>query len=180
MSETHRHFFALLPEAHAAARMEGAAQRLLSRHPRLGRPMPRARLHVSLNGLGLGLDPGEPRIRRAVRAAAEVRPPAFRVAFNRVATFGRGEGPRAVVLRGDEGVLGVDLLQTALHAALVEASLVRRRPRAFEAHVTLVRGQGEVPETPVPTISWTVREFLLVHSIVGRGCYDVVARFPLA
>jgi RNA 2',3'-cyclic 3'-phosphodiesterase len=56
--------------------------------------------------------------------------PAFRVSFNRVESFTGG----ALVLRGEEGVVGLELLYDNLSAALC-----RRRMRSFVPHVTLLR-----------------------------------------
>ncbi|MCW5759985.1 MAG: hypothetical protein KIS90_09480, partial [Phenylobacterium sp.] len=84
-----------------------------------------------------------------------------------------------LVLRGDEGVIGVDLLQAALGAALADAGVTPRRRRAFEPHLTLVRDADAAPEVVIAPLAWTAREFLLVHGVAGRPRYDVVARFPL-
>ena len=83
-------------------------------------------------------------------------------------------------MRGDEGVLGVDLLQDEVHVALASAGLAAPRPRPFEAHLTLARGWDAAPERFIAPIAWIVREFVLIHSYVGEGRYEIAARFPLA
>lgn len=173
-----RYFFALQPPPAATDEIVRLTERLRGRR-RLGPPTGRGRHHVSLAGLGGGAAPLDDWSRRAVEVVAAVRPPAFRVAFNRVAAFGRGE-TKALVLRGDEGVLGVDLLRGEIHGALAAAGLARSRERAFEAHLTLGRGPDASPEAFITPIAWTVREFVLIHSYVGESRYEIAARFRLA
>ena len=45
--------------------------------------------------------------------------------------------------------------------------------------MTLLYGDRLVAERPVDSVSWAVREFALVHSLLGRSRYNVLARFPL-
>jgi 2'-5' RNA ligase len=136
------------------------------------------RLHISLKGMGTCAEPAAHDARRALGAMSAVRRPPFRVAFNRAAAFGRGDG-RVLVLRGDEGVLGVDLLRAEIHAALAGIGLAAPRAGPFEAHLTLVRGWDATPETFIAPITWTVREFVLIHSYVGETRYEIAGRFPL-
>jgi len=48
--------------------------------------------------------------------------------------------------------------------------------RAFTPHVTLWYGEREIAENPIEPIGWTVREFVLIHSLRGHTC---LARWPL-
>ena len=46
--------------------------------------------------------------------------------------------------------------------------------------MTLLYGDRFVADEPVkPPIRWAVHEFVLVHSLLGRSRYNVLARFPL-
>lgn len=175
----HNCFFGFQPNEPASRQMDGVARRLVRTRCGLGRPMSARRRHVSLSSLGVDDRPMDDRARRGVEAVAGLRAPAFQVAFNRIASFSGGGDQRALVLRGDEGVLGVDLLQAAIHGALAEAGLVARRLRPFEAHLTLVRGRDRLEEVFIRPIAWTVREFVLIHSYVGETRYEVAGRFPL-
>jgi 2'-5' RNA ligase len=51
--------------------------------------------------------------------------------------------------------------------------------RHYTPHVTLLYGDRLVADRPVDTVSWAVHEFVLVHSLLGRSRYNVLARFPL-
>ena len=54
-------------------------------------------------------------------------------------------------------------------------------PRAphYTPHLTLLYGDRFVADHPVEPVGWTVHEFVLVHSLLGRSRYLLVARFPL-
>jgi 2'-5' RNA ligase len=106
-------FFALHPEAAAARKARRLAERLRLAHGLKGRPITAERLHVSLHSLGDA--PSDQTIAKACEGVSAVAQRPFLVTLNRVATFGGG----ALVLYGDEGVIGIDLLHKALHSALV-------------------------------------------------------------
>ena len=175
----HRYFFALQPDDPASDEIDRVSERLMRERPWLGAPMARRRRHVSLTSIGRDEAPMDDWAGRAVRAVVQIRRPAFDVAFNRLAGFAGGGDLRALVLRGDEGVAGVDHLQATIQAALADAGLAPRRSRPFEAHLTLARGRDASDETFIRPIRWTVREFVLIHSYVGQGRHEIAGRFPL-
>ena len=51
--------------------------------------------------------------------------------------------------------------------------------RKYTPHVTLLYGDRFVADRRVDAVSWAVHEFVLVHSLLGRCRYNVLARFPL-
>ena len=103
--------------------------------------------------------------------ANRVSMPAFRVSFDRVESFIGGP----LVLRGEEGVVGLELLHENLRAVLGN-----KRTRRFVPHVTLLRDKRRLLSSmPIEPIEWTVSEFVLVHSLLGKTTHRVLARFPL-
>jgi 2'-5' RNA ligase len=54
-----------------------------------------------------------------------------------------------------------------------------RRERAFVPHVTLLYDARNVTVQPVDPLGWTVREFVLVHSLLGQTRYRVLGRWTL-
>ena len=99
--------------------------------------------------------------------------PSFRVAFDRAMSFRNG----ALVLSGDDSVIGLEVLQQRLSDVLDG----RPRPaRSFTPHLTLLRDSQRVAAHPIEPISWTVREVVLVHSLLGRTTHRHLARLPLA
>ncbi|HKD21396.1 MAG TPA: hypothetical protein VKB71_05260, partial [Rhizomicrobium sp.] len=50
----------------------------------------------------------------------------------------------------------------------------------FQPHITLARDETRVkPEAVSPPISWTVREIVLVHSLLGKTTHIHLGRWPL-
>jgi 2'-5' RNA ligase len=174
----HKVFFAVRPEPAAAAQMAALAAALARRHGLGGRPTPRERLHLSLSFVGVFKGPPPAAVvEKARAAAATVAAQPFRLALNRVDSW-KGD-PRPLVLTGEEGVIGVEVLQGQVQRALALAGMAPRRAPPFWAHVTLLRDEREAPSEHVEPIAWTVREFVLLDSVAGEGRQDLLARFPL-
>jgi RNA 2',3'-cyclic 3'-phosphodiesterase len=158
-------FFALLPGAEEALQIVGLRERLLLERDLTGRRIATKRLHLSLHTVGAwhGLSPA------AVKAAKDVgdsfsKPP-FEVVFDRAMSFA---GERAFVLRAEaEGAF------TSFHHALgiemKKAGIGRSVSSRFTPHLTLLYGDRMVTERSIEPIRWTVRDFVLVQSLRGRG-----------
>ena len=171
-------YFAVQPPAEAAARTRGLLDGLRGRHPFKARPVAPERLHVSLNHVGHFKRPPGPVIDKARDAAATVRAKPFSVTFNRIGSWPAGDNP-CVVLSGDEGVIGVNLLYSTIHRALVRPGMAPRREAEIAPHLTLVYDKAQVPETLIEPVSWTVEDFVLIYAVHGEGRFDVVGRWPL-
>jgi 2'-5' RNA ligase len=50
----------------------------------------------------------------------------------------------------------------------------------YTPHVTLAYGMPWIAARPVDAVSWNVREFVLMHSLLGRTRHIALARWPLA
>ncbi|MDB5423023.1 MAG: 2-5 ligase, partial [Phenylobacterium sp.] len=116
---------------------------------------------------------------RAIAAAGAVRMPPFTVALDRVGSWGRGVGQRAIVMWADDGVIGVRLLHAAIHEALAAAGSVRGPEPGLEPHLTLWRDKAEAPLEFVEPISWRIEAFVLLDSVWGEGRHEVLGRWPL-
>jgi RNA 2',3'-cyclic 3'-phosphodiesterase len=177
---TDRLFFAIFPEAAAAARIARLARQLRGEHGLKGKPLETQRLHVTLHHLGDY--PGLPRdiVAASVEAAATVAMSPFEVSFDRALSFPDRPANRPFVLRGGDGVGALAALQHTLGVALGRAGLAAGRTEPYTPHVTLLYDDSLVAERPVETVAWTVCEFVLVHSLLGRKLYVPLARWPLA
>lgn len=168
---------ALYPDAAAAGQAARIAARIRSRDRLSGEPSPEARLHVSLNGLGAyGARPDEV-IARVGEAMSRVRARPFLITLNQVVSW-RGS-PRPLVLVGDEGVFGAYALHAAIHRALAEAGLARRREPGFTPHLTLLRDPYETTPEFVPPVTWLVRDVRLMDSLHGEGRHVPEGNWPL-
>lgn len=174
-----RVFFAIFPAADAAERIARLATGMHGEHGLLGKPLPRERFHVTLNHLGdyLGLPQGV--VDMATEAGAGVTMLPFEVAFDRMGSFRGRPGNRPLVLRGGDDLAALMAFQQALGEAMAKVGLGRWVERRFTPHVTLLYDDIAVGERPIEPIGWTVREFVLVHSLLGQTRHVPLARWPL-
>lgn len=172
-------YLALQPSPEAAQQAAEVVARLRDEHRLAGRAVAANRLHVSLNHLGVFKRPPDPVIEKAVDVLRDLSGPPFTVAFNRVASWGRGGGERPVVLWGDEGVIGVEALYSDLNRQLARHGMAPRREPPFEPHMTLLYDRTHIAETFVEPLSWRVDAFALIHAVHGEGRFEVVEQFPL-
>lgn len=171
---TDRLFFAVLPDPETAARIANVARHLRVSHGLMGKPLETGHFHVTLCHIGDASGPLSTKVIDALsERVANIGMPSFRVGFDRAESFRNG----ALVLRGDESLIGLEVLQQRLSDALDGRP---RLARPFTPHVTLLRDGHRVPEQVIEPIEWTVREIVLVHSLLGRTTHRHVARVPLA
>lgn len=71
----------------------------------------------------------------------------------------------------------------SLGATLSDSPLKPFVANSFEPHVTLLRDRTRVAklgERVIEPIGWTVRDFVLIHSFLGRGRYQFYGRWQLS
>src|SRR5882757_3554690 len=170
-------FLAILPEAHARPRIEGTAQQLHSRHGLKGKLQAPDRYHISLFSFGehYGLPPRL--VSEVMKAAAAIEASPFDVALDRAMSF-HGGNQRPLVLCGGDGVAKLIALQRVIDVAMQKARLGRAKQQ-FVPHVTLLYDRDGIEEQPIERIGWTVTEFVLIHSLLGRSQYIPLGRWPL-
>jgi 2'-5' RNA ligase len=99
------------------------------------------------------------------------------VTFDRISRF-KSSNRRPLVLRCGLGLAELTTLREALTSAMRRIGLASRS--AFTPHVTLLYDRQSVPETRVDgPITWTVRDFVLVHGLQGQGRHMDRACWPL-
>lgn len=172
-------YFALQPPPEAAAEALARLEAVRAPLRLAGKPTPPSRLHVSLNFVGDFKRPPGPVIDKALEAVASVAEAPFVVEFNRLGTWTRGDGPRPIVLWGDEGVIGANALFSTLHRALARLQMATRREPEIAPHMTLAYERTDVSETFIEPVRWRAEEFVLIHAVHGEGRYEVVERLPL-
>lgn len=176
---TDRLFFAIYPDAAAAARIAQLAQQLRAEHGLQGKPLKPERFHVTLHHLGDHAGLPHDQVAAACGAAAGVAAAPFDITFDRVASFTSAPRNRPFVLRGDDGLAALMAFQQSLGEALKKTVLGRWTRPGFTPHVTLLYDDRGVPEQAVPPVSWTARELVLVHSLIGQSLHVPLARWPL-
>lgn len=176
---TDRLFFAIYPDAAAAAQIARLAQQLRAEHGLQGKPLKSERFHVTLHHLGDYAGLPQDLVAAASGAAASLAAAPFDITFDRVASFTSAPRNRPFVLRGADGLAALTAFQQNLGEALKKTVLGRWAKPGFTPHVTLLYDDRSVPEQAVTPVSWTARELVLVHSLIGRSLHVPLARWPL-
>jgi 2'-5' RNA ligase len=172
-------FFALLLGAENASPIVKLRESLCDENGLKGQRVAKSLLHLTLHGVG-AYD-GLPRdvVERAKQAGAAILEKPFDVVFDCAMSFNRKRDGRPLVLcAGDEVAL------LAFHATLGEAMKkvgFRRVTSRFKPHMTLIYGDRMLTRQSVESVRWSVRDFVLVQSLRGRGQskYIQLARWPL-
>lgn len=173
-------FFAIFPEAGAAESITRLAQDLSEKHGMNDEVFAAEHFHISLHHLGnfVGLPQDILAMAgKAAAAAAAVRP-SFEVVFDRAMSFAGSPGNHPFVLCGTNGVAALTAFRQALGAAMARAGLKFRKSH-YTPHLTLLYDGRRITEQIIEPVAWTVREFVLVRSLLGRGIYVPLARWTL-
>ena len=174
---TDRLFFGLFPDAATAARIREVGEELRRNHGLTGRVHAQDRLHVTLFHLGdyPGLPPAL--VKSAMAAAEVMEAAAFEVTFDHATSFSGAPRNRPFILKGGEGLAELCDYRQALGLALAGQG-VKTTP-AYTPHVTLLYDDRIIEPDPITPISWTVRELVLVRSLIGKGVHEHIGRWRL-
>lgn len=171
-------FFAVLPPPAVAARIAERAENWRRRRGLHARPRRPELLHISLNGVGLYVDLPDNVVQAAVDAGSRVEMAPFEVTFDRALSF-KSTGPRPFVLCSSGNHAGLAELRRAIGSSMQGIGF-RGSDHGFTPHVTLLYTDELLPETSIDEpVSWTVRDFVLVHSLHGRSRHVHRRRWPL-
>ncbi len=176
-SQKERIFFACLPDAAAAARIHARAESFKRELGFTGALILPEHLHVTLFHLGDWAALPDEIVKIAKDAAAQVRADAFEAAFARAESFRNSTGVYPFVLTGDIGPWRP--LHDALAAALKRAGLGGATQGEFKPHITLTYDKLRVKPRRVEALAWTVRDFVLVHSRLGKTEHIHLGRWEL-
>ena len=176
-TQKERIFLAVLPDAATAARIHALAEALKAAHKMAGTLILPEHLHVTLYHLGDWISlPGDV-VAAAKTAAAEVAAAPFEVVFDRVGSFRNRTGVYPFVLTGSDAAWRP--LYGSLGAALKRHGLASIVHDEFKPHITLLRDAARLKPAAAGPIAFTVREIVLVHSLLGKTTHNHLARWPL-
>jgi RNA 2',3'-cyclic 3'-phosphodiesterase len=171
-------FFAVMPDPDTAARVAHIVGGLRSAL-HIEAPMLLAgRLHISLHHVSDFARMPEGAVADACAAAATIDMPPFDVSFDRVVSFEGRPGNFPLVLKGSAEPGELTALQQTLGRALAKKGL-RVPRRRFTPHLTLLYEQRRFGPRAIEPVTWTVHEFVLIDSWVGKTHYDIKGRWPL-
>ncbi|KVD98959.1 2'-5' RNA ligase family protein [Burkholderia anthina] len=172
----HRFFFAVMPDPATAVRIAGMANSL-----RLEKdsPVGPERLHITLGSLGDFAYVPDATLARARAVADRMDGPSFSVKFDRIISFNGRPGHQPLVLMGRVGLEHLIDFRRQLRRALKQEAGLSILPAGFTPHVTLLYGAPRPDEYRIEPITWTVFDFVLIDSWLGKSHYDVLGRWPL-
>ena len=176
---TDRLFFALLPDATALSRVAALTRQLRDEYGLKAKPISPERLHVTLHHVGDFLGVPTSTMAALQRAMATLSFPTFEVSFDRVASFSGRPGKLPWVMLGNEGLAAVTAFQSQLDKALARAGVSKASRAHYTPHLTLLYGESGLDEVRIHPVTWSVQEFVLVHSLIGQGQYTLLGRWPL-
>ena len=172
-------FFAVFPDQDAARRIEQRARRLRADHALVDEPLRTERLHVTLQSLGRYPVLPKDLVVLARLAAARVAMRPFDVEFNMVGSFSRTTTRRPFVLLGDDHLVCLHMLRDKLVEALYEVGVIRVKNAPYTPHMTLLYDHPKIEKQAIEPVAWSVREFILVHSLLGQTRHVPLGRWPL-
>jgi RNA 2',3'-cyclic 3'-phosphodiesterase len=166
-----------LPDAAAAARIEARAESFKRELGLAGALILPEHLHVTLFHLGDWAVLQDEIVAIAKDAASQVHVAAFEAVFARAESFRNATGVYPFVLTGD--VAPWRVLHAALAGALKRAGLGGATQGEFKSHVTLAYDELRVKPRAIEALAWTVRDFVLVHSRLGKTEHIHLGRWAL-
>lgn len=177
---TDRLFFALQPSVAACEQITALGQALCETHGLHSKLIAPERLHITLHHLGdhAGVPAGV--VEAAGRAAERMACAPFDVVLDHAVSFRTRRDKAPFVLRtaaGQEAAL-LDF-QRELGLAMAREGLGHSVDARFTPHVTLTYAPRELPESAVEPVRWTVQEFVLIHSLLGKTQHRVLGRWSL-
>lgn len=178
-SRKDRIFFACLPDTETSTRIHAMAQSLKQAHELEGNLILPEHLHVTLFHLGDWHTLPAEIVDRARIAGTEVPLAPFEVVFDRAGSLRNSAGVYPFVLTGDKRAVAWRPLHEALGAALNRTGLGGATRGQFHPHITLARDENRISPQAVSPISWQVREFVLVHSLLGKTTHIHLDRWTL-
>ena len=175
-SQKDRIFLACLPEAETVARIHTLAEALKAEHGLDGTLILPEHLHVTLFHLGDWNGLPDAIVAHARAAAGQVSAAPFEVTFLRAESFRNRTGIYPFVLTGDKQAAAWQPLGRALE----DNGLGGATQGDFKPHVTLARDDTRVSPQKIAPVSWMVRDFVLIHSLLGKTTHIHLGRWPLA
>ena len=176
-SQKERIFFACLPDEETASRIHALALSFARDKTLDGTLILPEHLHVTLFHLGDWHSLPNEIVELARSAAQNVRAPPFDVSFKRARSFSNRTGVYPFVLSGN--LPQWSALHTQLGAALKGAGLGAATQGEFKPHMTLLRDEQRVRPFAIEPVGWTVKDFVLVHSLLGKTTHIHLGRWPL-
>ena len=166
----HRYFFALKPEPVMARRTAAFAQERLGPQGLLAAD----RLHVTLALTEDRARADDALVAALRRAGDAVRAAPFDLLLDRLS-----HGSATVALRPGRTSPPLQALQAGIAGAMAREGIAMRADWRFSPHETLCYRKGPSHMEAIEGFVWHVRDFVLVHSLIGLTRHETIACWPL-
>jgi RNA 2',3'-cyclic 3'-phosphodiesterase len=168
----HTLFFAITLDPHTGTQVAHLRDELIEKDELKGKKIGTKQLHVTLFDLELFVADKAAKARQAAQTVAMAP---FEIVFDRALSF---PSSQAFVLSSSQGSnTALAALQQDLDVAMKKQGL---RAKAIKTpHLTLMYGGRTVAEHPVEPFHWTVKEFMLIRSHVGKTLHEPIGSWPL-
>jgi len=174
--KTDRLIFMAQPDEFTARRISNVAHELKCKYRLRGKLLRPERLHVSLLHIRDYYEFPDDVADRAKEAASGIVFPPIEIVFDRAMSF---SGSDAQVLLVGRGVAELTALRETLVLAMAKTRIKLRCSSRFKPHLTLLYDEHLQIEEAIEPIRWTVNEFVLIDSLVGKGRHKELGRWPL-
>lgn len=176
-----RLFFGVRPDPDTTLRIDQFRREFCEENNLAGKPRGRELLHISLHYLGDYAHLPSRIIYGARWACLAISMSPFEVSLNSIGSFGiapsaGGKPAKHALVLLAEGAPLVEF-QRNLGAELRKIGL--RAGDHFRPHVTLLYGPNAVPQQSIKPIRFVVRDFALIHSMLGLSRHETIGRWPL-
>lgn len=174
----HRSYFGLVPPPRVAQDLEHDA-RTWGREARARRVTPADQLHVSLNGISEGEPMAPELLEDALEIGGAIRRSRFEIIFDVLQTWDRNKQRNfPTVLCCSSTSRGAQELYEVLRRDMRRYGI--KSPSSFSPHITLFYSDGRVRTRKISRpVRLRVDAFWLIHSVVGTGRLEHLARWPL-
>lgn len=176
---TDRLFFGVFPPKPIRERIVELGEALKAREGLRGKVHQENRVHVTLFHFGDYVGLPNAIVEKAKAAAAALRFAPFETTFDRAESFSSQPRNRPFTLRGETGAVQLIAMRQALATEMMKVGLAREARTGFTPHVTLLYDDKAVDAVAVEPVSWTVKDFVLVHSHLGQSRHDHLHSWPL-
>jgi 2'-5' RNA ligase len=174
--KTDRLIFMAQPDEFTARRISNVAHELKCKYRLRGKLLRPERLHVSLLHIQDYYEFPDDVADRAKEAASGIVFPPIEIVFDRAMSF---SGSYAQVLFVGHGVAELTVLRKTLALAMAKAGIKSSCRLHFKPHLTLLYDEHLQIEEAIEPTRWTVNRFALIDSLVGKGRYKELGRWPL-
>lgn len=176
-SQKERIFFACVPGEQTAARVHSLAGDIKRNKSLQANLILPEHLHVTLFHLGDWQSLPEEIVNVASGAASAINTASFEVIFDRAESFRNSTGVYPFVLTSDMDPWRK--LHEALGNALRDAGLGGATRGDFRPHMTLTYDKQRVKPFSIEPIVCKVRDFVLIHSVLGKTTHIHLGRWFL-